>query len=74
MRATTCFTCRWPEVSLFKKQEPHQLLKKEGKGGDENKDNTRDWTHRRAPAAPVLYADLYNFVNLDLFRSRIMED
>lgn len=83
MQATTYFTCRWPEVSLFKKQDtphPPQLLQKKKKEGkkrekkNENKENTLGWMHSRAPAAPVLSADLYNFVNLDLFRSQIMQD
>lgn len=49
-------------------------FKKKRKKKNENKENTLDWMHRRAPVAPALRADLSNLVNLDLFRSHIMEE
>lgn len=59
---------------LYKAGPPHPLHCPTKKKGNEYKENTLGWTHRRAPLAPALYAHFYNLGNPEPFRSRIMEN
>lgn len=63
-----------PNSSGEKKKKKKKRARRKKKKQNENKEDTLDWMHRRAPGAPALSVGLYSSVDLDLFRSQTMED